>query len=149
MTTTNTAETITNVVRWQARGFTEDVTVCDFCGRQELKGTVRMVALDEDGQDEGEQYAGVVCAARRAGTKAAVIREQATKADKARQAAYHAWHTARSDADYALSQRLLDERGLKRSFQTMSLIMDLAEYQAGRAAWDAANPAPERPARGW
>lgn len=141
-------DTQTTTSRWRARGFTEDINTCDFCGKQELKGTVRMVALDADGQEEDEQYAGVVCAAKRAGTTAAVIRHDAKAADDAVRAAYRTWSTARSDADYALSQRLLDERGLRRSFPAMSEVMDLPEYIAGRAAWDAANPAPERP-RGW
>jgi hypothetical protein len=107
-----------------------------------------MITIDADGTEDVEQYAGVVCAAKRAGTTTAVIRSEAKAADDARRAAYRAWSEARFSADYALSQRLLDERGLRRSFAAMETISALPEYVEGCATWDAANPAPEAPA-GW
>ncbi|MCQ6554734.1 hypothetical protein NPS70_16230 [Streptomyces sp. C10-9-1] len=49
-------------------GTTDDVTTCDLCGRDELKGTVALMPLDVDGTEDGEvSYFGTSCAARAAG----------------------------------------------------------------------------------
>lgn len=53
---------------YRVLGTTNDVTECELCGRAELKGTVVMMPLDADGNDEGDPgYFGTACAARMAG----------------------------------------------------------------------------------
>lgn len=44
-------------------GTTDEVTVCDHCGRNELKGTVIVTVLDGDSED-GTLYLGTTCASR-------------------------------------------------------------------------------------
>src|SRR4029079_3973808 len=79
--TSNTTAEV-EVFRWVARGFTDDVTDCQHCGKTDLKGTVRMVALGPDNEDLGDCYMGVGCAARMSGRKAAEIRTEASRADR-------------------------------------------------------------------
>jgi len=56
-------------------GTTDDVTECGVCGRVELRATVAIVALDADGNEDGEPvYAGTSCAARKVGVKSTDIR---------------------------------------------------------------------------
>jgi hypothetical protein len=56
-------------------GTSNDVTECEVCGKVELKGTVALIALDDDGNEDGEAfYAGTTCAARKVGVKSADIR---------------------------------------------------------------------------
>lgn len=53
---------------YRVLGTTNDVTECELCGRVELRGTVVMMPLDADGNDEGDPgYFGSACAARAAG----------------------------------------------------------------------------------
>jgi hypothetical protein len=98
---------MSSVIRWAAKGFTDDVTECGHCGRTELKGTVRMVVVDADGNDDGDMYMGVVCAARMTGRKAGEIRTEANRADRARDEARRAAHRAWSDAhtDWFITRR--------------------------------------------
>jgi hypothetical protein len=143
MTTTVTRETLT----WRSLGFTEDINECDICGKQELKGTVHMVIVSSEvGRTEEEVHAGVVCAARRVGTTAKVIRHAADEADKAARDAWSNWSSARHDAEYAITQAWLDAHGLKREFGTYVQAREACATDV--AAWDAANPAPARP-KGW
>ncbi len=64
-------------------GTTDEVTECEHCGRVDLKGTVRLGALDADGNVEGITYFGAVCGARAAGWTTKDIRKAATAADRA------------------------------------------------------------------
>jgi hypothetical protein len=68
---------------YRVRGTTDDVTTCQQCGKPELKGTVILDILDEDGNTEDVIYAGTTCAAKMAGGRVAgaKIRQQATAAD--------------------------------------------------------------------
>jgi hypothetical protein len=95
-----TAQTV-ETLQWHAKGFTDDVTTCEHCGRVDLKGTVRMVAVDQDGAADGEEYMGVICAARMTGRKAGDIRTEAVRADRAADAAIRDAHRAWSDAHTA------------------------------------------------
>ncbi|MEU1254842.1 hypothetical protein ABZ445_16340 [Streptomyces chartreusis] len=52
---------------YKVLGTTDDVTTCELCGKPELKGTVVLAPLDEDGNPDGECYFGVSCAAKAAG----------------------------------------------------------------------------------
>src|SRR4051794_19962978 len=106
MAATTTAVEVQTYV-WRAKGFTDDVVECDRCGRAELKGTVRMVATDADGDEADEQYMGVVCAAKMTGRKAAEIRHEAKEGDAAARAARMAWASERSSFECALRDKAL------------------------------------------
>jgi len=50
------------------KGTTDEVTTCELCSKPELKGTVMLAPLDEDGNEFGAVcYFGVSCAAKAAG----------------------------------------------------------------------------------
>jgi hypothetical protein len=143
------AETFT--WRWQARGFVDDVTECGHCGRTDLKGTVRMVAVDSDGNADGDTYMGVVCAARMTGRKVAEIRTEAARADRERdraardawdawQSKHSAWKCAQRDAALGMTRF-----GPLPPAGTISVFYRSAEFLAAEAKWLAANPAPPRP----
>lgn len=52
---------------YRVAGFTDEITTCELCGKPELKGTVQMIALDADGNDDTDHYFGSSCAAKAAG----------------------------------------------------------------------------------
>lgn len=53
---------------YRVKGTTDEVTDCELCGKVELKGTVMLVPLDADGNEDGEvSYFGTSCAAKAAG----------------------------------------------------------------------------------
>jgi hypothetical protein len=55
-------------VIYKVKGTTGDVTTCELCGRDELKGTVVLQPLDADGNADGDPcYFGTGCAAKAAG----------------------------------------------------------------------------------
>ena len=69
---------------YRIKGTTDEVTTCDLCGRQELKGTVVLIALDADGNADGDpSYLGTSCAAKAAGW---TVRETAAKVKKVKAA---------------------------------------------------------------
>jgi len=91
----NTSSTI------RGAGFTQDINECECCGRSDLKGTVRMLLVDSDGNGELIGYYGVRCAAAHFGRTAKEIRSEAKAADAAaREADYRARRVA-ADAQYA------------------------------------------------
>lgn len=77
---------------YRVTGTTDDVTDCELCGKVELKGTVMLVPLDAEGNDDGEvSYFGTSCAAKaagwtvrevKAGIKRAADEERAARATK-------------------------------------------------------------------
>jgi hypothetical protein len=53
---------------YRVKGTTDDVTNCELCGKVELKGTVMLAPLDDDGNEGGGvSYFGTSCAAKAAG----------------------------------------------------------------------------------
>lgn len=137
--------THTQAYRYQAAGFTDDITTCDLCGKTELKGTVRLTIVDADGDHDGEIYAGVTCAARWQGKTAATVRTEARKADRAALAAWRQWSLDRHEHRYQASQTVLDQLGLERSLHALDRVRASDAYQETVKAWDAANPEPARP----
>jgi hypothetical protein len=76
---------------YRVHGTTDDVTTCQICGKPELKGTVILDILDEDGNTEEVTYAGTTCAAKLTGRKATAIKNAAAAADyRCQQALEHA-----------------------------------------------------------
>jgi hypothetical protein len=98
---------------YRVLGTTNDVTQCELCGRVELKGTVVMMPLDADGNEDGDAgYFGTACAARmagwtvrevNAGVKAAAREERERAAqERARKDAADRERTAERNAAIAL-----------------------------------------------
>ena len=129
-------------ITWTAKGTTDDVTICGHCGREDLKGTVRMVALDADGQEHGEEYMGTTCAANMTGRKAADIQREAKAADAARRDAEAAHRDARHVEEMAAGDYVLRTLGLERSFSSLKVLRQDPGYVARMAAWDQAHPRP-------
>lgn len=84
-------------------GTTDDVTTCELCGRDELKGTIRLGVLDADGNVEGTVYYGASCGAKAAGWTTKDVRKAATAADRAAAEAARAERAAKAEADYQAS----------------------------------------------
>jgi hypothetical protein len=99
---------------WTTKGTTSDVTICGQCGREDLRGTVRLVAVDSNGEEQGEMFAGSDCASKLVGRSAARIRTEVKRADfDAVEAVREAEFRARFDAE----QAWLDANGLERNFR--------------------------------
>ncbi|MDT8915744.1 hypothetical protein [Amycolatopsis sp. PS_44_ISF1] len=145
---TNALAETTQTLTYVTKGFTDDVTECEICGREELKGTVRLEITAPDGDVEGEVYAGVSCAGRRAGRPAAVIRSEAKAHETAVRAAWSAYRAAQHDAHMAASTAALGRLGLERRPRNLAAVDVEPGYVAEMAAWEDGHPAPERP-RGW
>lgn len=52
---------------FRVAGMTDEITTCELCGKEELRGTVQMIELDADGNDFADHYFGTSCAAKAAG----------------------------------------------------------------------------------
>ena len=112
-------------------GITDDVTVCECCGRDDLK---RTVAISFDGA--AAVYYGTTCAARSLKTTAANVRASARRSMDAKTAAERAERDAAFRAEDARWQSFLDSRspGADRFRQ----IESLGGYFAARAMYEAA-----------
>jgi len=142
----------TGVSRFKVLGSTDTVTECDHCGRVDLKKTVRMIWLDEDGNEADEPcHFGVVCAVHMAAkrgirTTEKQIRKLVEEADlkaarleqeKRRNAEYLAAHsTWDSEANMLDAKRLLYGRDPVRSvfayrfsFQDGSIVERVAKSE--------------------
>jgi hypothetical protein len=76
-------------------GTTSDVTSCGLCGREDLKGTIALDHLDDDGNRTGDVvYYGSECGARAAGWTVRELRAAARNADDERAAAERTRHNA-------------------------------------------------------
>lgn len=90
--------TATALKVYAVKGTTRDVTECEACGRRELQGTVIMRALNETGEEYGDDmHFGFQCAAKLARATQGNIRKQAEVADRRRiedayQAEVNAWN---------------------------------------------------------
>lgn len=89
---TSTPSTVTRVFR--VLGTTDEVTQCQLCGRDELKGTIVL----EDNATAEIVYYGSSCGARAAGWTTKEIRTAARQADDERRAREQAEKQARHDA---------------------------------------------------
>lgn len=67
---------------YRVKGSTNDVTTCEECGRDELRGTVVLAVLDVDGNDTGDVvHMGSGCAATAGKTTVQQVRAEARAAD--------------------------------------------------------------------
>ncbi len=134
---------VATVYTYVARGFTDDVTDCDHCGRTDLKGTVRILTIDQDGNEHGEQYMGTTCAAKMSGRTVKDINTEARVADQDRRNAWRTWTGAHSDWFCAYRDAVLPA-GF--GFADLIAMRETPEFLAAEAAWYTTNPAPEVPA---
>jgi hypothetical protein len=112
---------------YRTAGTTDDVTTCDICGREELRGTVRLEIVDSLGRVEGEIFAGTSCASTIAGRSAAIVAREARDADQASaNAVREAAHRQAFDAE----QELLDSLGLERNFRNVKHVRSLMKAAA-------------------
>ncbi len=51
-------------IKFRYLGITDECIVCQLCGKADLKSTVVLAVLDEDGNEETVTYYGSTCAAR-------------------------------------------------------------------------------------
>jgi hypothetical protein len=94
---------------YRIKGTTDDITTCYQCGREDLKSTVAMAALDAEGNEFDIAYFGSDCAARVAGWTQAKVKRDAAAADRAakqaaEEARIRAWEEkdAREAAEFAV-----------------------------------------------
>lgn len=81
---------------FRVKGTTDEVTECELCGRQELKGTIMLAELDADGTEMGLVYYGASCGAKAAGWTTKDVRIKAKAADQAKRDAAQAASDERS-----------------------------------------------------
>lgn len=85
---------------YTTKGTTDDVLECGLCGRTDLKKTVIMVELDDDGNEFGRPlYFGTECAANASGWTAKEVRTQARTADHEAKEAARKQHWADHQAE--------------------------------------------------
>jgi hypothetical protein len=87
---------------YRVTGTTDDVTTCELCSKPELKGTVMLVPLDAEGNEDGEVcYFGTSCAAKAAGWTVrevkAGIKRAADEERERKQAEYRAVREAETE----------------------------------------------------
>lgn len=75
------------VPAFQVRGLTDEVTTCELCGRNELRGTVQLLELDADGNPVRDHYYGTGCAATAAGWTQNDLKDRVRAAQTARREA--------------------------------------------------------------
>lgn len=85
-------------------GTTDEVNVCDCCGRKDLKGTVALRPAD----GSMDVFFGVVCAARATGRQAKEIKAAAKSADDHKRSVEEAKRQAAGRVQDALWQAFLD-----------------------------------------
>lgn len=152
-------------------GTTDDVTTCDQCGRDDLKGTVVLAALDGEGNDDGETYMGSDCAARATGWTQKRIRDEVKAAEKAKREAERAAREAACDARTAqetaemiewaaevygihattraeLFEAVRVASGRRGPASALILFREYKERQAEEAATEAAEETTETPQEG-
>lgn len=69
-----------DIMRVRYYGITDECLECQHCGRTDLKKTIMLHILDEDGNLGELTYFGTTCAARALGTTAADVRKKAQSA---------------------------------------------------------------------
>lgn len=124
--------TTTQNASYRVLGSTDDITECDQCGKVDLKGTVILGIMDDDGNIDGEIYVGSTCAAKMAGTRTtgAKIRQQAAGADYQRACAlrtsrewvsYYEPFLAQGQGTYIREYTRMNKTGLRDDFAQLAL----------------------------
>jgi hypothetical protein len=85
---------------YRVTGTTDDVTTCELCHKPELKGTVMLVPLDAEGNEDGEVcYFGTSCAAKAAGWTVKDVRAGIKRAADEKQTAERNRRIAEREAE--------------------------------------------------
>jgi hypothetical protein len=134
------------------RGMTDEITTCELCGRDELRGTVQMIELDADGNPHTDHYFGTSCAAKAAGwtqrevkerVKAAVAEKREREAAERR--ALREAEEAQLDAWLVETYGTSDRGAIMKAHGFRTFVPVLKEWDAYREAAAAAETA----APGW
>lgn len=120
---------------YRVAGTTDEMTTCELCGRDELKGTVVLEPLDVDGNGEGVYcYFGSSCAAKAAGW----TQREVTLRVKAAKDAKRTAEKERCDAEHA-AQRIFvrgwyrENYGTEDAWEAAKLAGTTAPRLSGRA----------------
>ncbi|MFM9368085.1 hypothetical protein [Streptomyces sp. Da 82-17] len=129
---------------FEVRGMTDEITTCELCGREELRGTVQMIELDADGNPDRDLYFGTACAAKAAGWTQRDLKARIKAAETARREAGVREREARRDAEnaafeaylletYGTSDRqaVVERRGLRTA---VPLLVEFDEYRTPQRA---------------
>lgn len=128
---------------YTVKGTTNDVTTCEQCGRDELKGTVVLQPLDSDGNPDGDPcYFGTSCAAKAAGWTQREVTRRVSEARTATRTAARAAAAATRAAAIAARQAENDAyaRWLQATYPTGSPVKEYgvatlwAQFRATRPA---------------
>jgi hypothetical protein len=115
--------------RYEVLGTTDEQTVCDLCGRTDLKSTV---ALSD--KESGETvFFGSDCAARATGWTLDEVKAQTVAADQAKRAAADAERTAAAAADFMSWETFLQTTTGETDIT--AAIAALGGFTAARAAY--------------
>lgn len=120
---------------YRVAGTTDEVTNCELCGRDELKGTVVLEPLDAAGNGEGVFcYFGSSCAAKAAGWTQREITRRVKEAADAKRAA----EKERRDAEHAAQMTFvrgwyLENYGTEDAWEAAKLAGTTAPRLSGRA----------------
>jgi hypothetical protein len=134
----STTTITTTAVRFRYIGTTDDVVTCEKCNKPNLRNTVVLMILDEDGNDTEVTYYGSTCAARALGVRGGGRAVLAS----ARNAAY-ATRQAAADSRRQLDAYGLPHTGAATDAQTEAAVLLYADAHR-HATW-----APQRTALGW
>jgi hypothetical protein len=128
------------VSTYAVRGTTNEVTTCEQCGRDELKGTVVLQPLDADGNPDGDCcYFGTSCAAKAAGWTQREVTRRVTAAKKeaktaAASAARAAFWKARNEETAAYEQWVNETYPTGRPAAEYGVAALWAQFRATRDA---------------
>lgn len=123
---------------YKVLGTTDDVTACDLCGKPELKGTVVLMPLDVEGNEDGEAcYFGTSCAAKAAGWTLKEVRAGIKAAKEAEVAAERARRIAEREAETKAYNAWVAETygaDVKGAIQTYGVAGLWAQFRAAQSA---------------
>ena len=114
-------------------GTTEEVTVCDACGREDLKKTVAIALCDCDGNELAIEYYGVVCASHIAKRSTKDIISEARQADLAKYKAEQAVYDKKRKAEFDEWAEFLDAMTPPNVKEVFNQIQHLGGYKIARS----------------
>ncbi len=115
-------------------GTTDDVTACECCGKQDLKGTVALSINDGDAV-----FYGCVCAARALGRTVREVRTESRRADDLARGVKYLRESRRTDRFCEIRDLFLDKfAGRLRDWSGRpDTFAQLATFGSVSAGWDA------------
>jgi hypothetical protein len=133
---------------FEVRGMTDEITTCELCGREELRGTVQMIELDADGNPYTDHYFGTSCAAKAAGWTQREVKERVQAAvaekrerDAAERRAHWEAREAQLDAWLMETYGTSDRGAIMKAHGFRTFVPVLKEWDAYRETVTAAETA--------